>query len=283
MGICNKVAGALAPIVLGAITLKDADTLKKALLLMTPVQKASALNGLAQRVILPYTVIVFVLILLALLVFRSGLPEIDTDHEDEAVTIANSDKTSILQFPHLLLGVAAMFLYVGVEVLSGDTIISYGASQGIAFTTAKFFTTCTLISMIIGYIFGIICIPKYFSQGKALLVSALVGVFFSLLALITTGYVSVLFIALLGLANSLMWPAIWPLAINGLGRFTKIGSSLLIMGIAGGAIIPLIYGKLADIFSPHYAYWLLVPCYLFIWYYALYNQKKSFNKQLSAQ
>ncbi|HWW41972.1 MULTISPECIES: sugar MFS transporter [Pedobacter] len=273
MGICNKVAGAIAPIALGTVALKDADGIKAKIASMTALDKATELNTLAERVILPYIIIVVVLIILAVLVYLSSLPEIDTDKEDEAVAAANTNKTSIMQFPHLLLGVLTVFIYVGVEVMAGDTIISYGASQGIALSTAKFFTTCTLVAMIVGYLIGIFCIPRYLSQEKAMKVFALIGVVFVLLALFTHGYASVLFIALLGLANSLMWPAIWPLALAGLGRFTKIGSSLLIMGIAGGAIIPLIYGRLADIVNPQQAYWIMVPCYLFIWYYAARGHK----------
>jgi FHS family L-fucose permease-like MFS transporter len=273
MGICNKVAGSIAPIVLGAITLKNADALKERLLTMDIAQKAVELNALANRVILPYIVIICVLVVLAVLINFSNLPEINTEHEDEAVAKANTNKTSIFQFPHLLLGVLSLFLYVGVEVLAGDTIISYGSSQGIALSTAKFFTTCTLVAMVVGYIVGIITIPKYIKQGDALKFSAILGVIFSVMALVTNGYTSVLFIALLGLANSLIWPAIWPLAIADLGRFTKIGSSLLIMGIAGGAILPLIYGRLADVWNPKQAYFILIPCYIYILYYATMGSK----------
>jgi len=273
MGICNKVAGAIAPIVLGAIALKGADALKQRLLTMPAAQKAVELNALATRVIVPYIVIVCVLLLLAVLIYFSGLPEVDTEHEDEAVALANTNKTSVFQFPHLLSGVLTMFLYVGVEVMAGDTIISYGASQGIDLSTAKFFTTCTLVAMIIGYIIGIICIPKFIKQETALKASAVLGVIFSVVAILTHGYTSVLFIALLGLANSLMWPAIWPLAIADLGRFTKVGSSLLIMGIAGGALLPLLYGRLSDVFNPQQAYFILIPCYLFILYYAAIGSK----------
>lgn len=269
MGICNKVAGAIAPIVLGAITLKDADALMTRHLGMNPMQKAFELDELATRVIIPYTVIIFVLLALAVLIYYSSLPEVDTDQEDKVVGAANADKTSILQFPHLLLGVLTMFLYVGVEVIAGDTIISYGSSEGIALTTAKFFTTFTLLAMIVGYIVGIICIPKYFTQKQALKASAMLGVIFSLGILFTSGYLSVLFVALLGLANALMWPALWPLAISGLGRFTKIGASLLIMGIAGGAVMPLLYGFLADGYSSQQAYLILIPSYLFILFYAV--------------
>jgi FHS family L-fucose permease-like MFS transporter len=273
MGIFNKVAGAIAPIVLGAITLKDADHLKIQLLKMTASEKSVALTELANRVILPYVAIIVVLVILAIFVYFSSLPEIDTDKEDVNDTPATHNRTSILQFPHLLLGVLTIFFYVGVEVLAGDSVINYGSSIGIPLATAKFFTTCTFAGMLVGYIIGIICIPKYFSQGNALKVSAFVGIIFSLLAIFTTGYVSVLFIALLGLANALMWPAIWPLAINGLGKFTKIGSSLLIMGIAGGAIIPYFYGYLSDVFNPREAYWILIPCYIFIGYFALWGYK----------
>jgi len=273
MGICNKIAGSIAPVVLGAITLKNADSLMGRLKTMAPDQKVLELDALARRVIVPYVLIIIVLLVLAFLVYKSSLPEVDTDNEDETVAAANTHKTSIFQFPHLLLGVLTLFLYVGTEVMAGDTIISYGASQGIELSTAKFFTTCTLFAMILGYIIGIICIPKYFTQAKALKVSAILGVIFSLIAILTHGYISVLFIALLGLANSLMWPAIWPLAIADLGRFTKIGSSLLIMAIAGGALLPLLYGRLADIFSPQQAYWILLPCYLFIFYYATWGHK----------
>ncbi len=273
MGICNKVAGAIAPIVLGAITLKNADVIQERLLTMSAGQKAVELDALASRVILPYVVIVAVLVLLAIWIYFSHLPEVDTDNEDEAVAKANTNKTSVFQFPHLMLGVLTLFLYVGAEVIAGDTIISYGASQGIPLETAKFFTTCTLVAMIVGYIIGIVAIPKYLKQGTALKFSAILGAIFSVIAILTSGYTSVLFIALLGLANSLMWPAIWPLAIADLGRFTKIGSSLLIMGIAGGAILPLIYGRLADVINPTHAYFILIPCYLYILYYAVSGSK----------
>ncbi|WP_347160109.1 sugar MFS transporter [Pontibacter chitinilyticus] len=273
MGICNKVAGALAPIILGAVILSDADALVQQLKTMDAAQRVAELNALASRVITPYMIMAGVLVLLAVLIYFSSLPEIDTDQEDESVASANSSKTSVFQFPHLVLGVLTMFLYVGVEVMAGDTVISYGASQGIALADATYFTTYTLIAMIVGYLIGIATMPKLISQDKALQISALLGVAFVLVALFTDGYTSVLFISLLGLANAIMWPAIWPLAIADLGRFTKIGSSLLIMGIAGGAILPLVYGHLTDLFNSQEAYWIMVPCYLFIWYFAAYGHK----------
>jgi fucose permease len=165
--------------------------------------------------------------------------------------------------------VLALFLYVGVEVMAGDTIISYGKSIGIELSEARFYTQWTLAGMLVGYVIGIFTIPKYLSQERALSICAVLGVIFTLAAVVTDGITSVAFIALLGLANSLMWPAIFPLAIDGLGKFTKIGSALLIMAIAGGAILPLVYGKLSEVWNTQQAYLMMVPAYLFILYFGM--------------
>ena len=271
MGICNKVAGVLAPLILGAVILSDADTFVANLQQVDVTQKTAMLDELASRVIVPYIFMAISLAVLALLVRFSPLPEIDAEEESEQEHIANELKTNVLQFPNLVLGVITLFLYVGVEVIAGDTIGTYGLSQGIALSEAKNFTAFTLTAMVIGYIIGILSIPKLISQSKALAFSAITGVIFSILVVFTRGYISVLFIALLGLSNALMWPAIWPLAITGLGKFTKTGSAMLIMAIAGGALLPLLYGKLAGIetIGAKSAYWIMVPCYLFILFYSV--------------
>jgi len=237
MGICNGIAGAIAPVILGSAILSDADAIKNKLALLTHAQKDIALNALASKVILPYIMIAAVLILLAVIVYFSGLPEID-EEETEAYETTKSEnvKSSVFHFPYLIIGVFVLFLYTGVEVIAGNSIIGYGAYQGISLSISKFFTSFTLICMLLGYVVGIICIPKYFSQETALKSSALLGVFFAVLAVTTHGLTSVIFVALLGLANSLMWPSIWPLAIEGLGKFTKAGSSLLVMAISGAFI-----------------------------------------------
>jgi len=294
MGICNKIAGVISPLILGAIVLKGMDRFDKTLLgTMDELQKNAALNELAGRIILPYVIMAVVLVILAVLLRFSALPDIDTDTEDTTTASANLSKTSIFQFPQLVLGVIAIFVYVGVEVVAVDTIINYGKAQGFSFELSKYFASYTLAAMVLGYIIGIITIPKYLKQEKALMISALFGIAFGVLAIVSAGIhyqttfsftaggfsltlpfdLSVFFIALLGLANAIMWPAIWPLAIDGLGRFTKIGSSLLIMGIAGGALLPLLYGRMVDLFSPQAAYWIIVPCYLYIFYYALSGHK----------
>lgn len=270
MGVCNKFAGILAGLIFGAIALNDADALVQSLQTMDAAAKDAELNALASRVILPYIIIGCVLIILSITTLFSGLPDIkDAGEEDTSGAAPGStSKTSIFQFPHLLLGVLTIFLYVGVEVMAGDTIISYGKSLHIELSIARFFTQGTLAFMLLGYVVGIFTIPKYISQQNALKWCAILGVIFTTLAVVTSGYVSVAFIAALGLANSLMWPAIFPLAINGLGKFTKIGSALLVTAIAGGAILPLIYGKLAQHWNLQDAYLMMVPCYFFILYFA---------------
>ncbi len=295
MGIANKFAGAIAPIILASIILKDSKVLEDKLAQAADqVIRTGLLDELAGRVIMPYLVMAAVLVLLGLLLRFAHLPEVDTDAEDETSSESYSRKTSVWQFPHLILGVIALFFYVGVEVIAGDSIIRYGQSIGIAMESAKFYTSLTLFGMIIGYSSGIIFIPRYISQVTALKLCTIFGVIFSLGAILTPAHlvftipfidimtlksielvlpVTVLFVALLGLANSLVWPAMWPLTLNGLGRFTKTGSALMVMAIAGGALLPLLYGKLAVTFSTQSAYWLCVPAYLVIMYYAFIGHK----------
>lgn len=267
MGIFNKLAGAAAPLIMAYFILHDGDSFIEGLANMGDQEKALALDGLARRVIAPYVVMSVVLFVLGLGIRFSPLPEVEAAEEPVKPDEKTEHKT-IFAFPQLILGVVALFLYVGAEVIAGDTIIRYGQSLGIALETAKAFTTYTLISMVAGYIIGIIFIPKYITQHKALLISAILGIIFTTCAVLTSGMVSVLFIALLGLANALVWPAIWPLAIAGLGKFIKTGSALLIMAIAGGAILPLVWGKLADVWTNTHAYAVLLPCYLVILLYA---------------
>jgi MFS transporter, FHS family, L-fucose permease len=273
MGICNGVAGVLAPAILGFITLKGADEIVQKVSTMSADQKSIELNALATRVIIPYIFIMVSLLLLAVFLYFSNLPDINAEEENALSEEGGSNKTNIFQFPHLLLGVLAIFLYTGVEVIAGNTIISYGVFLKIPIATAKFFSSFTIFAMLIGYVIGIIAIPKYARQKDALVISAVMGLIFAGLALFTSGFTSVMFVALLGLANSLMWPSIWPLAISELGRFTKIGSSMMVMAISGAAVMPLLYGRLADIYDPKSAYWIVIPIYLYVLFFAVKGHK----------
>ncbi|WP_310391983.1 sugar MFS transporter [Hymenobacter sp.] len=269
MGICNKVAGALSPIILGAVVLKGASQLEQQLAgPITAAQRAATLDEMASRVIFPYLVMAAVLVVLALLIKLSGLPEIDQAGAEADAAPAQTAH-SITDFPHLMLGVGAIFCCVGAEVIAGDTITQYGRAQGIGLDVARNFTSLTLLAMLAGYFIGVATIPKYVSQQAALKICALVGVVFTGGIVFTHGYVSVLFVALLGLANALMWPAIFPLSIKGLGSFTEQGSALLVMGIGGGAILPYLYGKAGEVVGVQYAYLVLVPCYLYIVFFAV--------------
>nr|WP_294947021.1 sugar MFS transporter [uncultured Mucilaginibacter sp.] len=276
MGICNKVAGVLSPLILSALVLKGAQGIETELKATTSAaQRGLLLNELAARVITPYVIIAIVLVVLALLIKYSSLPEINTEEDavgaDGAVL---ASKSGVFKYRNLNLGIICIFLYVGVEVMAGDVIGSYGKSLGMSLDQTKIFTSYTLASMVIGYIIGISTIPKYIKQEKALMLSALTGVTFSIAAYLTSGYLSIMFIALLGLANSLMWPTIFPLAIKGLGKFTKIGSALLVMGIAGGAILPQLYALMTKSIGAQSAFlYSMVPCYVYIFYYAVFGHK----------
>jgi len=211
---------------------------------------------------------------LAVAIRLSSLPEIDA--KEDSSNEKSSTKTSIFQFPHLVLGFICLFFYVGVEVIAGDAIVIYGRSMGMSLATAKYFTTFTLLAMLLGYIVGIFTIPKYMSQQTGLKISAILGLIFTTCALFSHNYGAISFVVLLGLANALMWPAIWPLAIDGLGKFTKTGAGLLIMGIAGAAVIPPLYGalKARPAIGNSLAFFICTfPCYLYILYYSIFGYK----------
>ena len=294
MGIANKVAGGLGSVIFGAILLSGIDGIKEKLNIVDETEKESLLNTMADSVITPYIVMAIVLFLLGLLIRKAPLPNVEAA-PIEVSESGEKAKTSIFQFPHLWLGVLALFLYVGVEVVAGDTIISYGISLNIPVEEAKFFTLFTLMAMVVTYALGVFLIPKYISQSFALKVSAILGIILSFCIVYTTGFTSVLFVAALGIANALVWPAIWPLALTGLGKFTKTASALLIMAISGGAIIPPLYGALVDgkkeeliatginegsalAEAASFGYWILLPCYIVILYYAFWGHKVGLKK-----
>ncbi len=277
VGICNKVAGILSPIVLSAFVLKGVDQLEQKVASASGAEAKNAiLNEFAAKVYTPYLVMSIILIMVALWVMKSSLPEIKSSESNkEAPVVGNAkQKSSIFHFPHLWLGAICIFVYVGVEVMAGDAIGTYGKGFHIPTDQTKYFTSYTLAAMLVGYIIGLIAIPKYASQEAALKYSAVLGILFTIGAFFTHGYISVAFVAALGLANALMWPAIFPMAIKGLGKFTEKGSALLIMGIAGGAIIPKIFASLKDHYNFQLVFFaLMIPCYLYILYFAMKGYK----------
>lgn len=288
MGICNKIAGILAVYVLGSITLDNADGLKARLLTLDPAAKATELDQLAARVVGPYTIIAIVLSLLAVVLYFIKLPEISGEESPAPDASGLPYKDKLWHYPHMLLGAVAIFFYVGVEVISYDTFAGYGEALGYSLDMSRHFATYTGYGLLLGYIFSIFAIPRLISQRKALVVFVLASMLLVVISLVAKGvygsftvhlgnwsaelpaHPAVWSFALLGFTNSVMWPAIWPLALTGVGRFTKLGGALLVMGIVGGAVLPPVYGKLAElVHSRQAAYWLMIPCYLYILYFAL--------------
>jgi glucose/galactose transporter len=278
MGVCNKTAGVIAPLLLAAVILKPTDTeLFNQLPLMDEASRNAALDILIRRVIAPYSFMAVVLFGLGIFVRYSILPEINTSQDNAGSANNHSDKTSIIQFPYTILGALAIFLHVGSQVTGINTVIGYGQSLGLPLLEAKVFPSYILGITMLGFLLGIILIPKFIKHLNVLRICTtsallLTVVFFLVKGQVTflnhTADISIWVLVLIGLSNSLMWSAIWPLALDGLGRFTKMGGSILIMGLCGSALVPLAYGYFADNYSPYLGYWVLLPCYIYLVFYA---------------
>lgn len=277
VGICNKVAGIISPIVLSAFVLKGINELEgKVAAAADQSAKDIILSEFAAKIYTPYVIMALVLVLLGFWIMKSGLPEIKAAEANlqKVGATGSKQKNSLFHFPHLWLGAVCIFFYVGAEVMAGDAIGTYGKGFGISTDITKYFTSVTLGAMLLGYVIGLFTIPKYITQQGALKISAILAIAFTIAAYFTNGYVSVGFVAALGLANALMWPAIFPMAISGLGKFTEKGSAILIMGIAGGAIIPKAFASLKETYDFQLVFCsLMVPCYLYILYYAIKGYK----------
>ncbi len=285
-GLCNKGAGVLVPIIFGILFLKNSEEVTAKINATTDINAKNAiLDELLQRVHTPYITLAIIFVLFAVVIKFMHLPEVneeeevvaDTDlNENKYVEIKSAKKTSVFQYPHLFLGAFAIFCCVAAEVMAGDGIATYGRELHIDPSLVRFSTSFTLICMLVGYVVGIITIPKIVSQQMALRICATSGVVLSIISAFSSGYVSYYAVALLGLANSLMWPAIFPLGIKGLGKFTKTGSAIMIMGIAGGALVLPIYGFLKDALHvdfQHAFLYTMLPAYLYIIYFAVKGHK----------
>ncbi|WP_152267270.1 sugar MFS transporter [Agriterribacter humi] len=276
MGICNKIAGAIAPLVLIHSLTKNPDEIDQLQMQLPGLslqEQTVILNELSSRLIVPYIIIALVLVGLGLMIRMTRLPDVKPDEDEFSGNKFNNNKTTVFQFPYLVLGAITIFCSTSVEVLVVDSIINYGQYMGFSFREAKFFASYTLLIMVISYLIGIVAIPKFIEQKRVLQWSAITGFLFCLLAILISGKASVWLICLLGLSNALLWPSIWPLSINGLGKFTEKGSALMIMGIIGGAVTPLLYGYISDKIDPQQAYWVMIPCYAFILFFAMKGHK----------
>ncbi|MBI9067850.1 MAG: MFS transporter [Salinivirgaceae bacterium] len=267
MGIMNKTAWWIAPLFLG---------------MFIDLQ-----NVQLNDIIFPFYIVTGILVFLGIFTFFTRLPEVKAVGEDGSIDELQSnyakDKKSIFEFPHLLLGVLAIFIYVGIETLPMASIIDFAKASFGDVPNLEAYSKYVTIGLVLGYVFGVIAIPKFISQTKALIAFSLLGIASSLLLVFLPSRFAFFTLLLISFSNSLMWPAIWPLAIKDLGKFTKTGSSLLVMGIVGGAVLPLIFGFLVDaikgsnevasVANYQSAYLILLPCYFFILYFAKYGHK----------
>jgi glucose/galactose transporter len=274
MGLFNKGAGIVVPLVFSSLMLGDIERVSRA--------------ALAQRLVFPYACMAALLFAITAFIHFSRLRDIEPE-ADADTGAGQVERFGVLRFPQLVLGALALFCYVGVEVIAGDTIGLYGHELKVA--SFGVLTSYTMVCMVLGYLIGVVAIPRWLSQQGALVLSGLAGLLLTLGVVMGSSHAggisqallgwtgiepvpdTVMCLAMLGLANAMVWPAIWPLALQGLGRYTASGSALLIMAISGGALLPLTYGRLSDLVSPQSAYWLLLPCYAMILWYAASGHK----------
>lgn len=290
MGLFNKGAGIVVPLVFTALILSGVEHVSEASLgALGAAARDAARNDLSQRLVFPYAVMGVSLLLFMVLIHFSSLREPTLDAADAPAAAATGRRWGVLQHPQLVLGAITLFGYVGVEVIAGDTIALYGHQLGVAHYGVL--TSYTMGFMVLGYALGVALIPRRLSQRAALAWSAGSGLVFTLGVALSSANDSgwsqallgwagvpavpdtVLCLALLGLSNALVWPAVWPLALEGLGRHTAAGAALLIMAISGGALLPMVYGHLADVSGPQQGYWVLLPWYALILFYALLGSR----------
>ena len=274
MGICNKFAGIIAPLLFAAAVIRPEDKtvmdMVEAGLLEGPAKEA-ALDGMIRGVIVPYVVLAALLFIFGLLFYKSPVQDINPNSANGGSS--EGDRSSIWKYPYLVLGVVALFCHLGSQQISVSTIIGYAQNMGMDLETAKVFPSYTLGCILLGYLLGVFFIPKYISQQKSLVVCTVTGLVLSVLVLVLPLKASIWSLVLLGVPNSLIYAGIWPLAIRGLGKWTGLGSSLLVMALCGNAVLPLLYGYVSDYIGLQASYWLLLPCFAYMVFYAVYGYK----------
>jgi FHS family L-fucose permease-like MFS transporter len=308
VGVANGLGGTISPLIGGAILFGGSEVMKARLAALPLAQRLTEEANLIKPL---YIGLAVFLGALALVFFILSLPDIESlpaeDEENLEALASSRGRQSALRFPHLVLGIGAIFLYVGVEVGLGSFLIRYGESQGITelsdFTQALVrglnvatnfaavvfgnspapidttvgFTKAVGAVLVASYWFGvmvgrIIGIPllQRFNDRRMLVGVCAAAVALVVASMLTRGEVALWLVVLCGLCNSIMWPVIFPLAIKGLGPFTKQGSSYLITAIVGGAVIPPLMGFVATHGGGlRLAFALPALCYAYLLFYAL--------------
>lgn len=303
VGTGNKLAGILANLLFAALVIKESDKV-----IMQKVKEGAysgleldhVLDKLISGVMLPYFILAILLFVFGIVVRYSVLPELDARVANKATSTDSDTRTSIFQYPALILGAIAIFFHVGAQMISLATIIDYAGTMGMELGgSAKNFPSFTMSLTFLGYLTGALLIPKYLKQKNALLICAILGLVFSFSTIFAYGSVtifglktdiSIWFLVLMGFPNALIYTGIWPLAINGLGRFTNLGSSFLVMALCGNAIIPLIFSYIIGLNpseSPFEvmksAYWILVPCFVYLIFFATIGHKIKYWRKPNPQ
>lgn len=274
MGICNKFAGIIAPLLFAAAVIRPGDKTVMDMVeagLLEGTAKEAALDGMIRGVIVPYVVLAILLFIFGLLFYKSPVQDINPNSANGGSS--EGDRSSIWKYPYLVLGVVALFCHLGSQQISVSTIIGYAQNMGMDLEAAKVFPSYTLGCILLGYLLGVFFIPKYISQQKSLVVCTVTGLVLSVLVLVLPLKASIWSLVLLGVPNSLIYAGIWPLAIRGLGKWTSLGSSLLVMALCGNAVLPLLYGYVSDHIGLQASYWLLLPCFAYMVFYAVYGYK----------
>lgn len=274
MGICNKFAGIIAPLLFAAAVIRPEDKTVMDMVeagLLEGAVKEAALDGMIRGVIVPYVVLAILLFIFGLLFYKSPVQDINPNSANGGSS--EGDRSSIWKYPYLVLGVVALFCHLGSQQISVSTIIGYAQNMGMDLEAAKVFPSYTLGCILLGYLLGVFFIPKYISQQKSLVVCTVTGLVLSVLVLVLPLKASIWSLVLLGVPNSLIYAGIWPLAIRKLGKWTSLGSSLLVMALCGNAVLPLLYGYVSDHIGLQASYWLLLPCFAYMVFYAVYGYK----------
>ena len=274
MGICNKFAGIIAPLLFAAAVIRPEDKTVMDMVeagLLEGGAKETALDGMIRGVIVPYVALAALLFVFGIVFYNSPVQDINPDSANGSSS--EGDRSSIWKYPCLILGVIALFCHLGSQQISVSTIIGYAQSMGMDLEAAKVFPSYTLGCILLGYLLGVFFIPKYISQQKSLVVCTVTGLVLSVLVIVLPLKASIWSLVLLGVPNSLIYAGIWPLAIRGLGKWTSLGSSLLVMALCGNAVLPLLYGYVSDHVGLQTSYWLLLPCFAYMIFYAVYGYK----------
>lgn len=272
MGICNKFAGIISPLLFAAVVIRPQDRITMEHIQngdLVGAAKEEALSEMIRGVIPPYVILAIILFIFGFFFYRSKIQDINPDKNNDNPDVENSDRNSVFAYPYLVLGVLALFAHLGSQQISVSTIISYAQGMGLSLEAAKVFPSYTLACILLGYLCGVILIPRYMSQQKALVICTLSGLVLSILVLVLPYEASIWGLVLLGVPNSLIYAGIWPLAIRGLGKWTSLGSSLLVMALCGNAVLSLLYGMISDKMGLQAAYWIMIPCFAYMVFYAL--------------